>query len=81
MWPHVSARLVRNGFYPRGGGRIEVEIELAPLAPIDCVVRGALRGVSAQALCSGLPSEIPQRMIKRARKDLPDWAEEGFAVC
>jgi len=80
MGPRVSARLVRHGFYPRGGGRIEVEIEPAPLAPVDCIERGALLAVGAQALSSGLPSEIPQRMLERARQDLPHWAEEDFAV-
>lgn len=80
MGPRVSARLVRHGFYPRGGGRIEVEIEPAPLTPIDCIERGALLAVSAQAAYCGLPDEIPQRMLERARKDLPDWADEDFAI-
>jgi RNA 3'-terminal phosphate cyclase (ATP) len=80
MGPRVSARLVRHGFYPRGGGRIEVEIEPAPLAPIDCVVRGASQATGAQVLYSGLPFEIAERILARARKDLPDWAEEDFAV-
>src|ERR1700744_841519 len=31
MGPQVTGRLVRHGFYPRGGGRLEVEIEPAPL--------------------------------------------------
>ncbi|RVU02210.1 RNA 3'-terminal phosphate cyclase [Novosphingobium umbonatum] len=80
MGPRVSARLVRHGFYPRGGGRIEVEIEPAPLVPVACVERGAFQGVSAQATYCGLPGEIPLRMLERARKDLPDWEEESFAM-
>ena len=80
MGPHVSARLVRHGFYPRGGGRIEVEIEPAPLTPITCIERGALQSVSAQAAYCGLPGEIPLRMLDRARKDLPDWDDDSFAM-
>ncbi|WP_179506037.1 MULTISPECIES: RNA 3'-terminal phosphate cyclase [unclassified Sphingomonas] len=80
MGPRVSARLVRHGFYPRGGGRIEVEIAPAPLAPVDCTGRGALLGVGAQAAYCGLPGEIPQRMLDRARKDLPNWEAADFAI-
>jgi RNA 3'-terminal phosphate cyclase (ATP) len=80
MGPRVSARIVRHGFYPRGGGRIEVDIAPAPLSPLDCTERGELRGVSGQALFTGLPFEIADRMVARARRDLPDWPESAFAV-
>lgn len=79
MGPRVSARLVRHGFYPRGGGRIEVEIDPAPLAPIECLTRGALIERSATAVFAALPFEIAQREIAMARK-LLDWPEEAFAV-
>src|SRR5687768_11762544 len=43
MGPQVSAKLVRHGFYPAGGGCVEVEIEpAAQLAQIELVERGAL---------------------------------------
>jgi RNA 3'-terminal phosphate cyclase (ATP) len=80
MGPRVSARLVRHGFYPRGGGRIEVEITPAPLRAIDCLDRGEPLGVSGHALVTGLPVEIAERMMARARRDLPDWADDGFAL-
>ena len=79
MGPRVEARLVRHGFYPRGGGRIEVDIAPAPLTPIECVERGGLRRVSATALIAGLPFDIADRELKTARK-LLDWPEEAFAV-
>jgi len=79
MGPRVEARLVRPGFYPRGGGRIEVEIAPAPLRRIDCVERGALLERSATALFAGLPSDIADRELKTAREIL-DWPEESFAV-
>lgn len=80
MGPKVEARLVRHGFYPRGGGRIEVDIDPAPLRAIDCLERGALLGRSAMAVFAGLPFEIADREIKTACKLLPDWPEEAFAV-
>lgn len=80
MGPRVSARLIRHGFYPRGGGRIEVEIVPARLAPIECLDRGALKAVSATALLAGLPFEIAEREIRTARALLPDWPDGAFSV-
>ena len=80
MGPKVSARLMRHGFFPRGGGRIEVDIVPAALAPVDCVDRGALRSVSATALFAALPFNIAEREIATVRKLLPGWPEDAFAV-
>ena len=80
MGPHVSARLVKHGFYPRGGGRIEVNITPAPLQTITCIDRGERLAVTAQALSAALPFDIVQRMLDRGRKDLPDWPEEAFVA-
>lgn len=80
MGPRVEARLIRHGFYPRGGGRIEVDITPAPLTPIDCMDRGALVSRSATAFFAGLPFDIADREIKVARRELEDWPEDAFAV-
>lgn len=79
MGPKVEARLVRHGFYPRGGGRIEVDITPAPLRAIDCLERGALLGVSGHALFAGLPFEIAEREITVVRRDL-GWSEREACV-
>lgn len=78
MGPTVSARLARHGFFPRGGGRIEVDIVPAPLRPIDCLDRGALRGVRATAIVAGIPFDIADRELKSARKVLVDWPGDAF---
>lgn len=80
MGPRVEARLVRHGFYPRGGGRIEIDIAPAPLKPIDCIDRGTLIDRSATAFVAGLPFDIANREIKVAREELADWPEHAFAV-
>ncbi len=80
MGPEVSARLTRHGFFPRGGGRIEVDITPSKLMPIDCIDRGALTSVLATALFAGLPFEIAEREIKTVRKLLLDWPADAFAV-
>ena len=77
--PKVEIRLVRHGFYPVGGGRIEVDITPAPLAPVEFVERGTLRKASATAFVAALPYDIGQREIDTARKVL-DWPEDAFAV-
>jgi len=79
MGPRVSARLVRHGFYPRGGGRIEVEIEPASLVPVECVERGAMLSCSATAFFAGLPFDVADREIRMAKKQL-DWPERAFSV-
>jgi RNA 3'-terminal phosphate cyclase (ATP) len=79
MGPRVEARLIRHGFFPRGGGRIEVDIAPAPLAPILCIDRGQRRSVSAVSLFAGLPFDIAEREIETARK-LLNWPAEAFAV-
>jgi RNA 3'-terminal phosphate cyclase (ATP) len=80
MGPTVTAKLVRHGFYPRGGGRIEVEITPSPLRRIDCLDRGALISRSVTALIAALPGEIAAREIKEAQKRLPDWPEDAFTI-
>ena len=80
MGPKVSAKLIRHGFYPRGGGRVEVEITPAPLHRIECVDRGALVSRMATAYVAGLSGEIAEREIKEAKKRLSDWPEDAFAV-
>jgi RNA 3'-terminal phosphate cyclase (ATP) len=79
MGPRVEARLLRHGFYPRGGGRIEVDIAPAPLQAIVCEDRGALRSQSAIAMLAGLVPEIAEREIKMASR-LLDWPEDVFAI-
>lgn len=80
MGPTVSARLVRHGFFPRGGGRIEVDIVPAPLRAIECIERGAAGAVEATAVVAGIPFDVAQRELRAARKILADWPEEAFVT-
>ena len=56
-----------------------MEITPAPLAPIDCIERGALLDTSAIAFIAGLPFDVAERGIKMVQK-LLDWPERSFAV-
>jgi RNA 3'-terminal phosphate cyclase (ATP) len=76
MGPHVTAKLGRHGFYPAGGGRIEVEIQpSASLARLDLLERGELRSVEARAVVAALPGEIAVRELDAVEKIL-GWPEE-----
>jgi RNA 3'-terminal phosphate cyclase (ATP) len=80
MGPTVSARLVRPGFYPAGGGRIEVDITpCRALTPLDLLERGALRRVEARATVASLPGEIAMRELAVADKVL-HWPEESRRI-
>jgi RNA 3'-terminal phosphate cyclase (ATP) len=80
LGPAVDARLIRHGFYPAGGGRIEVDVSpVKTLAPLDLVERGALRRVEARALVAALPGEIAVRELAEVGKVL-GWPDEARRI-
>ncbi len=80
MGPRISARLIRHGFYPRGGGRIEVDIEPAPLRPIACLDRGAPMDVACEAHFAGISFDVARRLRGRVQAALPTWPQTAFSV-
>ena len=79
MGPRLSITLERHGFYPRGGGRIVVDIDPAPLRPVECIDRGAFQSGKVEALVAGIPFDIADRELKAARKVLAAWPDDAFA--
>jgi len=79
MGPGLSVTLDRHGFYPRGGGRIVLDITPAPLTPIACMDRGTFKAGKVEALVAGIPFDIADRELKAARKVLADWPDDAFA--
>ncbi|HEX2831426.1 MAG TPA: RNA 3'-terminal phosphate cyclase [Thermoanaerobaculia bacterium] len=63
MGAHVSIALERPGFFPAGGGRVQVRIEPATLRPIAILERGALLAKRARAAVANLPLEIAMREL------------------
>ena len=68
----VSAGIELNqwGFYPVGGGQMQVHIQGragVPLEPIDLTNRGSLKRAWGRGVVANLPAHIPQRMANRAR--------------
>lgn len=77
MGPGITARLIRPGFYPAGGGRIEVEVEpVAKLTPVEVVERGALVTVEARALVAALDGDIAERELAAVERVL-GWPAEA----
>jgi RNA 3'-terminal phosphate cyclase (ATP) len=65
MGPRVTARLIQPGFYPAGGGIMQVDIEpVRQLMPLQLVERGAVIRKTACASVSRLPLQIAQRELK-----------------
>lgn len=66
---HIS--LESWGWYPQGGGQLEVTIEGGTrLRGLDMTERGELREIRGLAAVSNLPSHIPQRIAARANNRL-----------
>jgi RNA 3'-terminal phosphate cyclase (ATP) len=64
MGPRVEINLERYGFYPPGGGRINVSIEpAATLKRLDIAERGEIRGQRARSLVVKLPPSIAEREL------------------
>ncbi len=69
----ASITLDRWGWYPQGGGQVEVEIRgNAQLSGIDLTRRGKLTAVKGIAAVSNLPAHIPQRIANRANNLLKE---------
>ena len=66
----VRARLVRRGYYPRGGGEVVVEVEPGAPAPLGDAPVPAAYEVAGSAHVSNLPPDIARRMKAAAEKTL-----------
>jgi RNA 3'-terminal phosphate cyclase (ATP) len=77
MGVHAQIDLNQWGFYPVGGGGVQVVIQGrgGSLRPITLTERGEVQRVWGIAAVTNLPSHIPQRMANRAQNAL---AQQGL---
>lgn len=62
----ATIRLLKWGWYPRGGGEVEVTIQgQARLRGLDLVERGQFLDLRGLAVATNLPAHIPQRISGR----------------
>lgn len=77
MGPRITARLARHGFYPAGGGRLEVQIQpVQRLQGLDLLERGEIVQCTARAAISNLPEHIARRELERVQQALR-WPEDA----
>lgn len=63
----IRAKLERIGFYPRGGGRISVDVDpVATLSPLSLTARGRLRRIRGISLVGSLDLSIAERQQQQA---------------
>jgi RNA 3'-terminal phosphate cyclase (ATP) len=78
--PQISIELERYGFYPPGGGRLNVYIEpCAELQRLDLTGRGEIRARRARALVVNLPPGIGHRELAVVKEQL-NWNDEQLRV-
>ncbi|MDI3482582.1 MAG: 3-terminal phosphate cyclase [Candidatus Methanomethylophilaceae archaeon] len=75
MGIHAKMKIVKRGFYPKGGG--EVHVEIKPPKHIDplCIDElGALREIDAISYCQNLPERVCKEMARSCEELLSDFA-------
>lgn len=77
--PEVKATLVRPGFYPAGGGQMDIAISPAKLRPIELLERGADQGRRLVAHLSGLSADLARRAFHQVEKRLR-WDRACFEI-
>src|SRR5436190_499233 len=67
MGMHVSLRMLRPGFYPRGGGLVQANFQpCARLQGLHLAKRSAIKKATGFSAVAGLPDTIAQRQARRA---------------
>lgn len=82
MGAKVTAKLIRPGFYPAGGGEFAVEIEPAVdgrLRPLELMERGEIVSRQARAIVAKLPDHIAERELNVVEKKF-GWPAESLVV-
>ncbi len=71
MGAEIEMSLSRHGFYPAGGGELELRLEAGShLQPLYLLERGELRQASAEALIAALPVHIAERELETVRRTM-----------
>ena len=69
----VSASLVRRGYYPKGGGIVDINVKPSrpvPVSFMDTPTTSSLFNIGGRIHYSTLPNHIPERMLKSVRETL-----------
>lgn len=73
----VSAELVRRGYYPEGGGEVQVTVGPSDLTGFDLTERGDLERVRGVAHAANLPDHVLRREVAAAETALEASGHEA----
>ncbi|MEE8167866.1 MAG: RNA 3'-terminal phosphate cyclase [Candidatus Hydrothermarchaeales archaeon] len=75
MGCRTNLEILKRGYYPRGGGRVNVRISpMKRLMPLDLTERGKFLKVMGVAHSLNLPEHIVKREAKAAKRVLKDYS-------
>ena len=78
--PTIEAKLVRPGFYPAGGGKLEITIQPSPkLQPVELFDRGADAGRRVVAHLAAIPPSVAKRAFAQFEKRMR-WPHSCFEI-
>ncbi len=76
---NASLEVKKWGWYPKGGGVIEVKVKpVSYLKAVELIERGALERASAEVVCSNLPAHVSERMKIHALRLASEKKLENF---
>lgn len=79
MGVRVALNVRRRGYYPRGGGEVELSVQPGKLRPIRLESPGRLLRIGGLAHVAGLPLSVAERMREAAARQLgADRAKPGI---
>ncbi|MCG2825858.1 MAG: hypothetical protein L6265_04610, partial [Thermoplasmatales archaeon] len=74
MGANIELKIIKRGFYPKGGGEIEINIEpVKELKKLDLSQKKETKNINGTAFISNLPEHILKRMKNAAAKKLLDY--------
>jgi len=80
MGANIKATLTRPGFFPQGGGCIELDVQPTKgLQPLSLLERGSNCAISGSIYLLGLPMHIAEREIKVLARKL-NVSEKAFEI-
>jgi len=81
MGVRISLRVISRGFYPEGGGEVEIHIEpSSDLLPLDIPERGEFRSIRGLCFSQNLPDHVCKRISHSAKKALMNIGDVSVNV-
>jgi RNA 3'-terminal phosphate cyclase (ATP) len=78
--PVIEARLLRPGFYPAGGGKLQITITpISKLQAVELFDRGPDQGRKVTAHLAALPPEIAERAFDQVEKRM-GWPRSAYEI-